>query len=660
MTHERRFTPDPRPEVGGSGCEVTHIVARSRESIQRGNAVYTSAKSIATDPVNGAQVEVMWTTAQRVHRSDTVTEYAALRLDRLHQLSRNIAVAASTPEELSTALGYCLFAPAPNPLMPAAAVQAIIEATHVDIYLACPAMTVAVADDGQALTERMFGDLIGWIPFHTWGFDLGRDVQRARELQSRARGCIVEACCVIVWGDTDREAAEAARWVNKAVTDYFAVPRSPTEPRNAASGTSSISQRDDYAAALAPRIRNVLSAGATNSGRLVGHFDDSARAMNFVDHDDLYLRTVEGQDDYLDSSLLPLVIAPGLARSATLQQVAIQVGALARPRVRSPAVIGVPGVGLFTYGTTKRQAQLLSEALVEMLPARARTSPSCLTRIRQVLAPCADVEQRRDKPLAGRVALVTGAAGGIGRAIARRLATEGACVMLTDIRDEAAHTAATEIGPEWVARGIAVDICDERSVNEAVERTVLAYGGLDLVVNCAGLANARPLLATTAADFELHHAVLAKGSFLMSKAAARVMIDQALGGDIVYVCSKNSVVAGAENIAYAAAKASQAHQVRLLATELGAHGIKVNGVNPDAVVRDSGIFSEGWGASRAAAYGIAEKDLGAFYAGRTLLRSEVLPEHVANAVFVLCGPDTTRTTGMHIPVDGGLPDAFLR
>ncbi len=211
-----------------------------------------------------------------------------------------------------------------------------------------------------------------------------------------------------------------------------------------------------------------------------------------------------------------------------------------------------------------------------------------------------------------------------------------------------------------MAVGVAADVSDPDAVRAAVDEAVLAFGGLDLVVNNAGLSISKPLMETTERDWDLQHDVMAKGSFLVSQAAARVLIAQGLGGDIVYIASKNSVFAGPNNIAYSAVKADQAHQVRLLAAELGEHGIKVNGVNPDGVVRGSGIFAGGWGAQRAATYGIAEEDLGNFYAQRTLLKREVLPEHVANAVFVLTAGELSHTTGLHVPVDAGVAAAFLR
>jgi NAD(P)-dependent dehydrogenase (short-subunit alcohol dehydrogenase family) len=233
-------------------------------------------------------------------------------------------------------------------------------------------------------------------------------------------------------------------------------------------------------------------------------------------------------------------------------------------------------------------------------------------------------------------------------------------VVVADLDLEKARASAADIGGADVAVGVQVDVSDEAKVQAAVDEAVLAFGGLDLVVNNAGLSLSKALLDTTVADWDLQHDVMAKGSFLVSRTAAKVFIDQRLGGDIVYICSKNAVFAGPNNIAYSAVKADQAHQVRLLAAELGEHGIKVNGINPDGVVQGSGIFAGGWGAKRAAVYGVAEEDLGKFYAQRTILKREVLPEHVANAVFVLCGPDMTHTTGLHIPVDAGVATAFLR
>ena len=339
-------------------------------------------------------------------------------------------------------------------------------------------------------------------------------------------------------------------------------------------------------------------------------------------------------------------------------------------RGADPAIVLVPGVGMFSYGANKQTARVAGEFYVNAINVmRGAESVSTYDPIpesekfRIEYWSLEEAKLRRlppPRPLATRVALVTGAGSGIGRAIAHRLAAEGACVVVADVDGDAAARVAAELGSTDVAVPASVDVTDAAEIAAAFAEAVLAFGGVDLVVNNAGLSISKPLLETTEADWDLQHDVMAKGSFLVAREGARVMIDQGLGGDIVYVCSKNALVAGPDNVAYGAAKADQAHQVRLLAAELGAHGIRVNGVNPDAVVRGSGIFAGGWGAQRAAVYGVPEDELGTFYAQRTLLKREVLPEHVAAAVFALTGGDLALTTGLLIPVDAGVAAAFLR
>ena len=325
---------------------------------------------------------------------------------------------------------------------------------------------------------------------------------------------------------------------------------------------------------------------------------------------------------------------------------------------------------MFSFGRNKQTARVAGEFYVNAINVmRGAESVSSY-------APIAESEKFRieywaleeaklarmpaPKPLATRVALVTGAASGIGKAIAVRLAAEGACVVVADLDAAKAAAVAAEIGNADVAIGVGADVSDEDAVAAALDAAVLAFGGVDLVVNNAGLSISKPLLETTVADWDLQHDVMAKGSFLVSRAAAKAMIAQGMGGDIVYISSKNALFAGPNNVAYGATKADQAHQVRLLAAELGPHGIRVNGINPDGVVRGSGIFAGGWGAKRAEVYGVKEEELGAYYAKRTLLGKEVLPEHIAAAAFALTGGDLSQTTGLHIPVDSGVAAAFLR
>ena len=339
-------------------------------------------------------------------------------------------------------------------------------------------------------------------------------------------------------------------------------------------------------------------------------------------------------------------------------------------RGADPLIVLIPGVGMFSYGANKQTARVAGEfyinAIHVMRGAEGLSSYSPIDEAEKFNIEYWALEEAKlqrmpkPQPLAGRIALVTGAASGIGKAIVTRLAAEGACVVIADLDLAKAQETAAAIGGTDTAIGVQANVTDETQVQASVDAAVLAFGGLDLVVNNAGLSLSKSLLETTVADGDLQHNVMAKGSFLVSRAAARVLIDQNLGGDIIYISSKNSVFAGPNNIAYSATKADQAHQVRLLAAELGEYGVKVNGINPDGVVRGSGIFAGGWGAKRAAVYGVVEQDLGKYYAQRTLLKREVLPENVANAVFVLCTSDLSHTTGLHIPVDAGVAAAFLR
>jgi NAD(P)-dependent dehydrogenase (short-subunit alcohol dehydrogenase family) len=339
-------------------------------------------------------------------------------------------------------------------------------------------------------------------------------------------------------------------------------------------------------------------------------------------------------------------------------------------RGADPAIVLVPGVGMFSFGADKQTARVAGEfylnAINVMRGAEAISAYTPIPDSEKFRIEYWELEEAKlrrrpaPKPLAGRVALVTGGGSGIGRATARRLAAEGACVVVADRDSGAAQQVATDIGTADAAVPVTADVTSEADVAAAVAAAALAFGGVDLVVNNAGLSISKPLADTTLADWDVLHDVMARGSFLVSRDTAKVMAGQRMGGDIVYIVSKNGVFAGPANIAYGAAKADQAHQVRLLAAELGAEGIRVNGINPDGVVRGSGIFAGGWGASRAAVYGVPESELGAFYAQRTLLKREVLPENVAAAVFALVSADLALTTGLLIPVDAGVAAAFLR
>jgi rhamnulose-1-phosphate aldolase len=434
-------------------------------------------------------------------------------------------------------------------------------------------------------------------------------------------------------------------------------------------------------------IRGLASADRP----VVGHFSDDPAVLEFLEaaeHPRLGGLGTSCPDHFLRTKVKPLIL--DLPADAPVEDAVNRLKELHAayrtdyqayydrhadadsPALRGadPAIVLVPGVGMFSYGKDKQTARVAGEfylnAINVMRGAEAISSYAPIDEAEKFRIEYWALEEaklaRMPKPKshATRIALVTGAASGIGKAIAARLAADGACVVIADLNLENAQKVAEELGGTDVAVGIQADVTDEAQVAAAIDEAVLAFGGVDLIVNNAGLSISKPLLDTTEKDWDLQHNVMAKGSFLVAKAAAKAMIGQGLGGDIIYISSKNSVFAGPNNIAYSATKADQAHQVRLLAAELGEYGIRVNGINPDGVVRGSGIFAGGWGAKRAAVYGVDEEKLGEYYAQRTLLKREVLPEHVANAAAVLTSNELSHTTGLHIPVDAGVAAAFLR
>jgi rhamnulose-1-phosphate aldolase/alcohol dehydrogenase len=647
----------------------------------------TSAKGADIDPVTGDAVDLVWVKGSGGDLG-TLTEkgLAVLRLDRLRALT-GVYPGVEREDEMVAAFDYCLHGRGGAAPSIDTAMHGLVDAPHVDHLHPDAGIAIATAADGPALTKEIFGDRVLWVDWRRPGFQLGLDIAAAHRANPQAIGVILGGHGITAWGATSAECeANSTEIINTAAA--YIDEHGRTEPFGPERiGALDTEARRRRAAALFPVIRGLVSTDRPQ----VGHFTDSDVVLEFVGSERLAELGALGTscpDHFLRTKVKPLVL--DTAPDAPLDEVTARLRELHEayredyrgyyerhatadsPAIRGadPAIVLVPGVGMFSFGANKQTARVAGEFYVNAInvmrgaEAISRYAPideSEKFRIEYWALEEAKLQRMpKPKPLATRVALVTGAGSGIGRAIALRLAAEGACVVVSDRDTGAAATVAAEIGGADVAVAVSLDVTDEDAVGAAVQQAVLAFGGVDLVVNNAGLSLSKSLLDTTARDWDLQHDVMAKGSFLVSRETARVLIAQGMGGDIIYISSKNSIFAGPNNVAYGAAKADQAHQVRLLAAELGPHGIRVNGINPDGVVRGSGIFAGGWGADRAAVYGVPEEKLGEFYAQRTLLKREVLPEHIANAVFAITGGDLTHTTGLHVPVDAGVAAAFLR
>jgi len=655
----------------------------------------TSAKGTETDPVTGEPVELLWVKGSGGDLG-TLTEsgLAVLRLDALRSLT-NVYPGVEREDEMVAAFDYTLFGKGGAAPSIDTAMHGLVEAAHVDHLHPDAGIAFATAADGEELTAKAFGGKVAWVPWRRPGFQLGLDIAAIKQANPDAIGVILGGHGITAWGETSAEAEANSLWIIDTAQNYIDDHGRKDPFGTILDGYAPLpeTERRAKAAALAAHLRSIASEDRPQ----VGSFTDADVVLDFLarsEHPRLAALGTSCPDHFLRTKVKPLVL--DLPATASVEESIARLDDLhlqyradytayyeagvatsstrgeTPPPMRGadPAIILIPGVGMFSYGATKQTARVAGEFYINAINVmRGAEALSTYT-------PISDAEKFRieywaleeaklqrlpkPKPLAGRIALVTGAASGIGKAIATRLAAEGAAVVIADLDLAKAQEAAAELGTSDTAIGIVANVTDEAQVQAGIDAALLAFGGLDIVVNNAGLSLSKSLLETTVADWDLQHNVMAKGSFLVSRAAAKVLIDQKLGGDIIYISSKNSVFAGPNNIAYSATKADQAHQVRLLAAELGEYGVKVNGINPDGVVRGSGIFAGGWGAKRAAVYGVPEEDLGKYYAQRTLLKREVLPENVANAVFVLCTTDLSHTTGLHIPVDAGVAAAFLR
>ena len=648
----------------------------------------TSAKVTVPDP-RGDDVELLYVKGSGGDLGSlTEAGLAVLELDRLRAL-RSVYRGEAHEDEMADLLTYCRFGTGGAAPSIDTAMHGLLDVTHVDHLHPDSVIALAAAADGEQLVKECYGGEVGWVPWRRPGFELGVQIAELRRDNPGLRGVVLGGHGLTAWADGSDE-CEATSFELIELAAQFIATKGKAEPFGPVrAGYESLpdDERGRRAAELAPFIRRLASTDRV----MIGHYTATPVVLDFLARAEAPRLAALGTscpDHFLRTKVRPLFV--DLPATASLEDQRSALEALHvryrhdyadyyerhrqpdSPAMRGadPAIVLIPGVGMFSFGPDAQTARVAGEFYVNainvMRGAEAVSRYTPISDAEKFRIEYWSLEERKLQlrpkalPLAGRVALVTGAGSGIGRAIATRLVAEGATVLVADIDAAAAAEVAAGLGTTDQARPVTIDVTDEQLVAGAFAEAARAFGGVDIVVNNAGLSISKRLVDTTAADWDRQHEVMARGSFLVAREAARLMVVQGLGGDIVYVVSKNAVVAGPSNIAYASAKADQAHQVRLLAAELGEHGIRVNGVNPDGVVQGSGIFANGWGRQRAEVYGVAEEELGQYYAQRTLLKREVLPEHVAAAVFALVGGDLGLTTGTLLPVDGGVPAAFLR
>ncbi len=648
----------------------------------------TSAKGVEIDPSTGKPINLLWVKGSGGDLG-TLTEagLAVLELDRVRALI-DVYPGVEREDEMVAAFDYCLHGRGGAAPSIDTAMHALVDAAHVDHLHPDSGIAIATAKDGEKLTKKIFGDKVAWVDWRRPGFQLGLDIAAIKAANPQAIGCILGGHGITAWGETSAAAENNSNFIIKTAETFIAKngKKNPFGDKVAGYEALKPKARLAKAAAIAPFIRGLASTDKP----MVGHFTDAPAVLDFLGSAKLKKLAALGTscpDHFLRTKVKPMVL--DLPADADIEKVKARLVKLHEqyrkdyeayyskhksknsPAMRGadPAIVLVPGVGMFSFGANKQTARVAGEfyqnAINVMRGAESISTYSPISDAEKFNIEYWSLEEAKlqrmpkPKPLASRVAFVTGAGSGIGKAIAERIVAEGGCVVIADLNLENAQSVAASLGRDN-AVAVHIDVTSEAAIQSALAEASIAFGGVDLIVNNAGLSLSKPLLETTQRDWDLQHDVMARGSFLVSRESARILLDQKMGGDIIYISSKNSVFAGPNNIAYSATKADQAHQVRLLAVELGEHGVRVNGINPDGVVRGSGIFAGGWGASRAKVYGVNENDLGKYYAQRTILKREVLPETVANAVIALTAGELTHTTGLHIPVDAGVAAAFLR
>ncbi|WP_353127853.1 bifunctional aldolase/short-chain dehydrogenase [Parapedobacter pyrenivorans] len=655
----------------------------------------TSCKAIAKDPLTGLDTEVMWIKGSGGDIGTlTRSGLAALYIDRLRSLE-HVYRGIEHEDEMVELFNHCIYDLASKAPSIDTPLHGFLPFKHIDHLHPDAAIAIAAAKDGKQITKELFNGEIGWVEWQRPGFDLGLKLRECLNENPGIKGIMLGSHGLFTWGDTAYESYVNTLTVIEHCAEYLEANYGKKRPVFGGTKLAEVPAelRKKQAAALAPVLRGFCSS----ERHMVGHFTDDARVLEFINSNDLDRLAPLGTscpDHFLRTKISPLVL--DLAPDADLSDMEALKAALApafeayramykdyyetckhpnSPAMRdpNPVIILYPGIGMFSFSKDKQTTRVASEfyinAINVMKGAEAISEYTSLPRqeafnIEYWLLEEAKLQRMpKPKPLSGKIALITGSAGGIGKAIAKKFVQDGAVVVLNDLNAERLEEAGKEFqamfGKDAYATAL-LDVTDADQIQQAFDAAALAFGGVDIVINNAGLSISKSIEDHTQKDWDLLYNVLVKGQFLVTQSAVSVLKKQSIGGDIVNIVSKNALVSGPNNAGYGSAKAAQLHLSRLNAAELGAHKIRVNVVNPDAVISDSNIWAGGWAEGRAKAYGITVEELPAYYAKRTLLNEVILPDDIANACLVLVGGLMNKSTGNVLNVDGGVAMAFVR
>ncbi|PSL01662.1 bifunctional aldolase/short-chain dehydrogenase [Cecembia rubra] len=651
----------------------------------------TSCKTIEKDPLTGKEVEVMWVKGSGGDIGTlTKAGLAGLYVDKLRALE-GIYRGIEHEDEMVGLFNHCIYdldSKAPSIDTP---LHAFLPFKHIDHLHPDAAIAIAASKDGEKITQELFEGQIAWVPWQRPGFDLGLQLRDALEANPGIRGIMLGGHGLFTWGDTAYECYINSLEVIEKASAYLEANYGKKRPVFGGEKIKALEpdQRKDQAAKIAPLLRGL----ASSYNRMVGTFNDSETVLQFINSHDLEKLAPLGTscpDHFLRTKIAPLVL--DLTADQDLSDLAALKGHIEKlfaqyregykgyyekhkrsnsPAIRdpNPVIILWPGVGMFSYAKDKQTSRVASEFYINAINVM-RGAEAVSEYVSLPLQEAFDIEywlleeaklQRmpKEKALSRKVALITGSAGGIGKAIADKFAAEGACVVISDIDEDRLTNARKDFGKD-AAIAVKLDVLDNDTIAQAYKEACLAFGGVDIIVNCAGLAISKSLADTTEADWDLLNDVLVKGQFKVSQAGVAVMRAQGLGGDIINIASKNALVSGPNNVGYGTAKAAQIHMSRLLAAELGPDKIRVNVVNPDAVIEGSKIWEGKWAEGRAKAYGVTVEELPAYYAKRTLMNEIISTKDLANGVFAFVSGLLSKSTGNILNVDGGVAAAFVR